>query len=191
MASALSGTSPRPIVSSGHCVASNFATAGPVVSTCWPAEHRSEMVTTAKPGIYAILIELTLLASLQLACNRRSHKSKSHLCILSLHLFLYLFLPMDAQIGYYRPVWNLVRTPFLSHLPFGGTMRTSRLLAILSLTAGLVVTALAAPPKSIYDFTLQSIDGQPTPLSEYHGKVVLLVNVASRCGFTPQYTALE
>src|SRR6266702_1331343 len=70
-------------------------------------------------------------------------------------------------------------------------MPTSRLLAILSLTAVLVVTALSAQSKSIYDFTLQSMDGQPTPLSEYHGKVVLLVNVASRCGFTPQYTALE
>lgn len=51
--------------------------------------------------------------------------------------------------------------------------------------------AASAAPKSIYDFTLKSIDGQPTPLSSYHGKVVLLVNVASRCGFTPQYTALE
>jgi glutathione peroxidase len=51
--------------------------------------------------------------------------------------------------------------------------------------------ANAGTPKSIYDFTLKSIDGQPTPLSEFHGKVVLLVNVASRCGYTPQYTALE
>ena len=57
----------------------------------------------------------------------------------------------------------------------------------------MAAAALAAPPdaKSVYDFTLKSIDGQPTPLSEYHGKVLLLVNVASRCGFTPQYTALE
>jgi glutathione peroxidase len=44
---------------------------------------------------------------------------------------------------------------------------------------------------SIYDFTLPSIDGKPAPLANYKGKVVLLVNVASRCGFTPQYTALE
>ena len=55
--------------------------------------------------------------------------------------------------------------------------------------------AFAAPAKSdahsIYDFTLNSIDGQPTPLAGYKGKVVLLVNVASRCGFTPQYSALE
>jgi glutathione peroxidase len=52
-------------------------------------------------------------------------------------------------------------------------------------------TALMAADKSVYDFTLNSIDGQPAPLGAYKGKVVLLVNVASRCGFTPQYTALE
>ncbi|WP_263359245.1 glutathione peroxidase [Acidicapsa ligni] len=71
-----------------------------------------------------------------------------------------------------------------------------RKLALLCLSLGLAAAALipaihAADAKSIYDFTLKSIDGQPTPLSAYHGKVVLLVNVASRCGFTPQYTALE
>ena len=38
---------------------------------------------------------------------------------------------------------------------------------------------------------MPSIDGKPAPLANYKGKVVLLVNVASRCGFTPQYTALE
>jgi glutathione peroxidase len=45
--------------------------------------------------------------------------------------------------------------------------------------------------KSIYDFMLTSIDGQPAPLAAYKGKVVLLVNVASQCGYTPQYAALE
>lgn len=51
--------------------------------------------------------------------------------------------------------------------------------------------ALMAGDKTIYDFTLNSIDGQPAPLAAYKGKIVMLVNVASRCGFTPQYTALE
>jgi glutathione peroxidase len=51
--------------------------------------------------------------------------------------------------------------------------------------------ATMAAEKSVYDFTLNSIDGEPTSLSKFRGKVVLLVNVASRCGFTPQYAALE
>src|ERR1700677_835174 len=72
-------------------------------------------------------------------------------------------------------------------------MRIPRSLALLALAFSMAAAALAAPPdaKSVYDFTLKSIDGQPTPLSEYHGKVLLLVNVASHCGYTPQYTALE
>jgi glutathione peroxidase len=48
-----------------------------------------------------------------------------------------------------------------------------------------------AGEKSVYAFTMNSIDGQSTPLSNFKGKVVLLVNVASRCGFTPQYSGLE
>src|ERR1700731_3268747 len=43
----------------------------------------------------------------------------------------------------------------------------------------------------VYNFTLNSIDGKPSPLADYKGKVVLLVNVASQCGYTPQYSALE
>src|ERR1700737_4636937 len=45
--------------------------------------------------------------------------------------------------------------------------------------------------KSVFDYTLSTIDGQLVLLSAYKGKVVMLVNVASRCGYTPQYTALE
>ena len=60
---------------------------------------------------------------------------------------------------------------------------------LLCLLIGAV--AMMAEGKTVYDFTLNSIDGQPAPLAAYKGKVVLLVNVASRCGYTPQYTALE
>lgn len=55
----------------------------------------------------------------------------------------------------------------------------------------LCAAAAMGADKTVYDFTMSSIDGQPAPLAAYKGKVVLLVNVASRCGFTPQYTALE
>lgn len=42
-----------------------------------------------------------------------------------------------------------------------------------------------------YDFSATGIDGQPRSLDEYRGKALLIVNVASQCGFTPQYAGLE
>ena len=45
--------------------------------------------------------------------------------------------------------------------------------------------------KSFYDVTMKNIEGKDVSLSDYKGKVVLVVNVASRCGFTSQYKGLE
>jgi len=44
---------------------------------------------------------------------------------------------------------------------------------------------------SLYDIPLTTIDGKPASLADHKGEVMLVVNVASKCGFTPQYTALE
>jgi glutathione peroxidase len=44
---------------------------------------------------------------------------------------------------------------------------------------------------SVYDFEARRIDGRPAPLSEYRGRVLLIVNTASQCGFTPQFEGLE
>src|SRR5258708_28641395 len=44
---------------------------------------------------------------------------------------------------------------------------------------------------SVYDFQAKAIDGKEVPLTEYKGKALLIVNVASQCGFTPQYEGLE
>jgi glutathione peroxidase len=57
--------------------------------------------------------------------------------------------------------------------------------------AGSTLAGSLFAASNIYTFTLNSIDGKPAPIADYKGKVILVVNVASQCGYTPQYSALE
>jgi glutathione peroxidase len=60
---------------------------------------------------------------------------------------------------------------------------------------GLALTMLAmtvpASAQSFYDLQINALDGKPGNLTQYRGKVSLVVNVASKCGYTPQYEGLE
>ena len=67
-----------------------------------------------------------------------------------------------------------------------GNIRKHLLIGLVILMA---TSTFAA--SNLYNFTLPSIDGKPMPLADFKGKVILMVNVASQCGYTPQYTALE
>ena len=73
-----------------------------------------------------------------------------------------------------------------SFLRYVFAVRTYLICGVLLVMAGSLFAA-----SGIYTFTLNSIDGKPSPLADYKGKVILVVNVASQCGYTPQYSALE
>lgn len=62
---------------------------------------------------------------------------------------------------------------------------------IATLALLLTMSCFGQNKKSIYDFTVKDIKGNDVPLANYKGKVLLIVNVASKCGLTPQYEGLE
>jgi glutathione peroxidase len=65
------------------------------------------------------------------------------------------------------------------------------LLALLLIGIAFAPAVRAQEAGNAYQFSFTAIDGAPMPLAEFKGKAVLLVNTASQCGFTPQYTQLE
>jgi glutathione peroxidase len=76
-----------------------------------------------------------------------------------------------------------MRIPYLQSL--------LRVRGYLLFGALLIMASSLLAASGIYSFTLNSIDGKPAPLADYKGKVVMVVNVASQCGYTPQYSALQ
>ena len=60
-----------------------------------------------------------------------------------------------------------------------------------TLSCGMVIANMGALENSVHDFTKKDIDGKPIKLEKYKGQVLLIVNVASKCGLTPQYDGLQ
>ncbi len=67
----------------------------------------------------------------------------------------------------------------------------TRLIFILMFSFLFSPKALDAQTKSIYDFKVESLDGGTIDFAKYKGKKILIVNTASKCGYTPQYEGLE
>lgn len=61
----------------------------------------------------------------------------------------------------------------------------------MNILVAILLSIFVTPPTSVYDFQFKTIDGKVIKLSKFKGKKILIVNTASKCGYTPQYLDLE
>jgi len=78
-----------------------------------------------------------------------------------------------------------------THTKYNSTINNSIWLSILLICLSMNINAQEKNMQKIYDFKVKTINGEETTLEEYKNKVLLIVNVASKCGYTSQYDGLE
>ena len=99
-------------------------------------------------------------------------------------------MPSGAGRPHPRP-W-LAGLPAAAIRPLDGREgRPSPNISRRALLAAPLLMAAGPAPASAFDFTLECLEGGPLALSEFRGKALLVVNTASFCGYTPQYTGLQ